>query len=588
MGVVTMARSWIHEFPHPRVVVHFHSVGVPTLDQVSEALQQGVHAVELDLHFRPGGPGGGDVFCGHDGLTPNSPRLSEMIKLILDQKAGHPTVQGDGRQFFLVLEPKDDDRRLFDGIYQILLDTQEELSTAAEPGTGPRAITVVITGNYVLQCTGWLLARHGAGANRLLIGEAIDYTGVIEDLSGAKPPATFQWVALQYDDALAGHVNALHMANDPGYAGRFNARAWDTDDDDKFTQALAAGFDSVNCDPGDAVRFQQIMASQRPRGRLPWLTARNGQATLVWRGADSENLYLSRGTIGPGGLQFSRQICLSTFLRDRPFASAPSAVLLPDGRILAVYQGTDAQRLWYVSGRFDSADRFLAFAGAQFRLTLPDDAGRRGSLPAVAVAPDGRIVVVYEGTDEERLWYVSGFLNAAGQLIGPEYELTEGNARRGHAPTVAFAPTGEVVVVYEGTDQHRLWYVSGTIDSTGQIVGQEHRLSQGDARRGSTPCVAFNGEGLVVVVYEGTSAQRLWYISGRLIDGQIQGREFELTQGDARRGSRPTIAFGAAGTAAVLYQGTDEAKLWYVLGQSDAQGQLIGEESLLDMHLDPL
>jgi hypothetical protein len=64
--------------------------------------------------------------------------------------------------------------------------------------------------------------------------------------------------------------------------------------------------------------------------------------------------------------------------------------------------------------------------------------------------------------------------------------------------------------------------------------------------------------------------------------------QFELTQGDARRGTRPTIAFGAAGTAAVLYQGTDEAKLWYVLGQFDAQGQLIGEESLLDMHLDPL
>lgn len=225
------------------MVVHFHSEDIPSLGQVNQALRQGVHAVELDLHFLSDGSGGGDVFCGHDEVTPDSPRLTEMISLILDQKGGRPTVQGDGRQFFLVLEPKDPDSSLFEGIYAVLSGLQGELSTAAEPGGGPRPITAVITGNYVPQCIGWLQARHGLGVNRLLLGEAIDYTGVIEDISSAKPPVTFQWATLQYDDTLAGHVNALHMADDPGYAGRFNARVWDTDTDDQFTQALAAGFD---------------------------------------------------------------------------------------------------------------------------------------------------------------------------------------------------------------------------------------------------------------------------------------------------------------------------------------------------------
>ena len=351
-------------------------------------------------------------------------------------------------------------------------------------------------------------------------------------------------------------------------------------------QALAAGFDSVNCDANKVIRFQQIMASQEPRGRYPWLTSRGSQALLLWRGVDSEQLYLSLGTIGPAGLRFSRQICLSTFLHERPYCEAPSAALLRDGRILTLYQGTDAQRLWYISGRFASTDQFLTFDGRQSRMTLPDDRGRRGTFPAVAVAPDGRIVVVYEGTDGERLWYVSGFLNASGQLIGPEFELTEGNARRGHAPTIAFAPDGKVVVVYEGTREHRLWYVSGIIDSSGRIIGQEHQLSQDDARRGTTPCVAFDGQGRVAVVYEGTNSQRLWYVSGRLEQGQILGREFELSQGGARRGYRPTIAFDGTGTAAVLYQGTDQGKLWYIFGQFDEQGQLIGSERLLDMHLD--
>jgi hypothetical protein len=175
---MTVAQSWIHEFPHPRVVVHFHSEDVPSLGQVDQALRQGVHAVELDLHFRSDGSGGGDVFCGHDEVTPDSPRLTDMISLILDRKGGRSTVQGDGRQFFLVLEPKDPDLRLFEGIYTILSGVQDELSTAVEPESGPRAITVVITGDYVMQCIGWLLARHGTSANRLLVGEAIDYTDV--------------------------------------------------------------------------------------------------------------------------------------------------------------------------------------------------------------------------------------------------------------------------------------------------------------------------------------------------------------------------------------------------------------------------
>lgn len=581
-------RSWIHEFPHPRVVVHFHSEDIPSLGQVSLGLQQGVHAVELDLHFRADGPGGGDVFCGHDEATGHSPRLTEMISLILARKAANSTVQDDGRQFFLVLEPKDPDARLYEGIYRILSGVRGELSTAARPGSGPRPITAVITGAYVLPCIAWLTSQHGADVNQLLVGETVDYSGVIEDLSGAKPPGTFEWVALQYDEGLAGRVNALHLAQDPSNAGRFNARIWDTDSDDQFTQALAAGFDSVNCNAGKVVRFQQIMASQQPRGRSPWLTSRGSQALLVWQGASSQNLYLALGTIDQSGLRFSRQLCLSTFLQDRPLALTPSAALLPGGRIMAVYEGTDEMRLWYVSGRFESPDRFLAFDGRQFRLTLPGDAGQRGTFPAVAVAPDGRIVVVYEGTDEARLWYVTGFLNAAGQFVGSEFELTEGDARRGHAPTVAIAPTGEVVVVYEGTSDQRLWYVSGIIDSAGRIIGQEHQLSQGDARRGSRPCVVFDEQGRIVVAYEGTDSQRLWYVSGRLAAGQIEGREFELTQGDARRGFRPTIAFDGSRNAVMLYQGTDEAKMWYVHGGFNAHGQLIGEERLLDMKLEPL
>jgi hypothetical protein len=582
------AHSWIHEFAHPAVVAHLHfPAEVPhSPEQVGRALGEGAHGMELDLLFLADGSGGGDVFCGHDEVHPDSPRLADLISLILTHKGGHSTVHGDQLQFFLVLEPKTDDRRLFERIYQILSAVRDELSTAARPGTGPRGITVVLTGRHVRSCQEWLRQQYGADVNRLLIGEGIDYTGEIEDLSGARPPATFQWVALKYRKGLQGHVNALHVAEENGLVGRFNARVWGTDTDEELTQALAAGFDSVNCNPDRVARFQQLMACQRPKGRSAWLTARGSQALLVWRGMHSRNLYLALGTICPDGLRFARQVCLSTFLQGRPRALASSAALLPDGRILIVYQGTTGRPPLYVTGRFLDVARFPAFEGAQSGTTLPGPARRRRAHPAVAVAPDGRILVVYEGPARQRLRYVTGYLDAHGRLDARDYQLTEGAARRGHAPTAAFDSNGEVVVVYEGTGGHRLWYVSGSLDSDGRIRGEEHALSPGDDRRGSRPCVAFDRDGRVVVVYESADAPNVRYVSGRLEGGRIQGRAFGLAQG-ARRGSRPTIACDETGTAVVLYRGQDEGELRYVSGRFDARGEIVGPQRVLEIGFRP-
>jgi hypothetical protein len=241
-----------------------------------------------------------------------------------------------------------------------------------------------------------------------------------------------------------------------------------------------------------------------------------------------------------------------------------------------------------VSGRFTSSDRFLMFDGGEHRLTLQDDRSRRGSSPAVAVAPNGRVVVVYEGTDSQRLWYVSGFLDASGELIGPEYSLTEGSSRRGYSPSIAIDASGRVLVVYRGTDNEKLWYVSGSLDSAGRIVGREFSLTEGNARRGFTPSVAIDRNGRVIIVYQGTSAQRLWYVSGfRDASGRVVGTEYSLTEGDARRGSHPSVAFDGSGNAVVLYQGTAEGKLWYVYGGVDGTGRIVGPERLLDMGMAP-
>ncbi|HEY7416286.1 MAG TPA: hypothetical protein VH593_13930, partial [Ktedonobacteraceae bacterium] len=111
-----------------------------------------------------------------------------------------------------------------------------------------------------------------------------------------------------------------------------------------------------------------------------------------------------------------------------------------------------------------------------------------------------------------------------------------------------------------------------------------YSLTEGDQRLGFTPSVAIDGNGHVIVTYQGTSGNKLWYVSGNFdATGHIVGTEYSLTEGDQSLGSRPTIAFASTGQVVILYQGTSEGKMWYVYGQLNSAGQLIGTEQLIDM-----
>ncbi len=599
---------YIHEYPHPRVIVHYHpSRRQFTLDDVRFALAQEVHALELDLHLRQQDS---RVVCNHDRATAASPCLEQVADLVLSKKGDSATVNHDGHQFFLVLEPKNDDAMLFDGILKVLQRYAVHFSTAVSEGDAPRGITVVISGEFR-----HMFLRHfpPEQINRLCIVEDHNYEGEIVNLAEHQTP--FQWVTFR-SGGERGRVNRLHTGTDPQLEGRYNVRVWDCSSDD-LGLCLASGVDQINCNRDQVEELARLIRGQTPIGRFPALAVRGSQALLTWRGRSSNNLHVALGTVGASGLSFERQIVMTHLLADELLVLSPAAALAADGQLVILYEAlsdrTGVVRLWhrfvqglpislarllrtpqslrYVAGRFISFERFVTFDGRERRLTRPSGTGLRGRDPAVAVGPEGRLLIVYESISRQGLRYFSATLSPEGELAGQDCPLVEGEICLGFTPAIAIDQAGRVVVVFQSPGDQGLMYVSGAIESSGRIQGRRFMLTLGNARRGSRPSVALDGNGQVIVAYQQGRDAKLWYVSGILDEsGCIIGEEFpltdsQLTAGEPRQGSHPTVTFDGEGRILILYEELTARKFWYAHGPIQA-GLLSGQQRLLSIGME--
>jgi len=255
--------QYIHEFPHPRVIVHYHPVGGEqfALAHVQFALVHKVHAIELDLHYRESD---GQIVVNHDSATAVSPTLEQVIQLILYHANGETTVHHDDLQFFLVLEPKENEQRLFEGIIQVLKKYTSYLSTAVNQGDPPRGITVVITGDFPLNV--YASFDHNE-INPLFILEFVDYGAEIVNLSADQTPfqwATFQWVEIRQENDR-GRVKLLRSGADPLLQGKYNVRVWDCGWDE-LGICMATEADAINIDRGEVEAFQEMIRRYQEPG----------------------------------------------------------------------------------------------------------------------------------------------------------------------------------------------------------------------------------------------------------------------------------------------------------------------------------
>jgi hypothetical protein len=594
--------NYIHEFPHPNLIIHYHpSQEEFSLDDARFALSERLHAIELDLHLDRRS---GEIVCSHDRPTPHSPALEQVIDLILTWKGAHSTVYGDGQQFFLVLDPKDGSVDLFRNTIRVLDRYARHFSTAVGEAGAPQGITVVISGKYRDR----LHARLGAGdTDRLCIVEGRDYGHSIRDLSNNSTP--FQWVALRHGTEK-GRVNALHVGSDPQWPGKHNVRVWDCPPPD-LARCVATGVDQINCDREHVADLKRILRSQQPKGRWPALAIRDNLALLCWRGPASNDLYAAIGQVREDGLRFSRQIDLTRFLARQPSAVVLSCGLMPDGRILICYESANDRTLVgrlariaiqclpkrlarrvcrpksprYIAGRFDSLDRFVSFSGREHCLALPSGTIVRGRRPALAVAPDGRVLILFEGAGQRGLCTFSGTLGATGKLIGQVYELGAEPIYAGVSPAIAVDDADRVLIVYQEAESRALAFVSGSIDPSGRIIGKGVRLVLPGTSLVCHPSAAVAGNGRAYVAYQVCSTNQLGCVSVTYDDaGHLDNAATPVFENGLGRGRYPNVVSSRDDDIFLVYTSDADHSLRYQR-LFPTGGRLVGDEKRVGFNL---
>jgi len=157
------------------------------------------------------------------------------------------------------------------------------------------------------------------------------------------------------------------------------------------------------------------------------------------------------------------------------------------------------------------------------------------------IARNGGFLAVWE--DAATGGIVGRALNGDGQPIGAEIKISE---RSGKAPVLAANAQGKVLVVWEGTDDSLTGVFARLLDAAANPVGPEIRVNTTTADRQGRPTVAADKTGNFLVAWEGEQTQiyrGFFYLYGQAVGaaGNLVGPQIRLYRGSLA-GDYPQIA----------------------------------------------
>ena len=150
--------------------------------------------------------------------------------------------------------------------------------------------------------------------------------------------------------------------------------------------------------------------------------------------------------------------------------------------------------------------------------------------------------------------------SSAGVPISPEFVVNTTLRGIQFAPSVAAAPAGDFVVVWQTRFPGSLFrsIFGQRFSKTGKKVGPEFRVNEDRVEKVFAPSVAMDSGGNFVVAWESFSVARpdCVQVRARLYrrDGKPAGPEFPVAPGDAACGEAPKVAFGPNGIFAIAWE----------------------------------
>jgi hypothetical protein len=257
--------------------------------------------------------------------------------------------------------------------------------------------------------------------------------------------------------------------------------------------------------------------------------------------------------------------------------SNPAAAWTAEGQSIVVWPSEllDGNGFGVFARRYDTAG---TASGPEFQVNTYTTGEQ--AYPAVAVAPDGRFVVVWEDftQDGSGLGVFGRLFDAAGVPLGGEFRANAFTTGHQGAPAVVWSPLAGFVVVWHGQNQDGsgLGTFARRFDALGTPVGSEFVVNSFTSGQQGLPAVAADAGGGFVVVWvsggaggNGAGVFGQWYNSA----GTAAGAEFLVQSFAGGAANLPRVASSGRGFV-VAWQGETDGSGYGIFAQR-YQGDVI-------------
>jgi hypothetical protein len=247
--------------------------------------------------------------------------------------------------------------------------------------------------------------------------------------------------------------------------------------------------------------------------------------------------------------------------------SLPSIAMNASGRAVTTWHSKNEEHqsaLFAQRFNLSSSAPFLTKVGGE--LELGSLVELEGSKASAAIDHQNRTVVVFESYDEDgdAMGVFAQMLDEFGDPIGDKFLVNSGftSGNQG-APSVARAPDGRFVVVWQSNDQDGdgSGIYAQRYTAAGAAVGTTFQVNTTTIGDQSTPVVAMGEDGRFVVVWrgddgleEGTADGTTDIFAQRFnSDGTPNGSEFQVNQFEGTDQTMPAVTMNLAGQFAIAW-----------------------------------